>query len=156
MRCTCTQKIIALTPHKHKTKTGLTDITFSLPGYCWVITCAVSTALYLLFISKLGAESGTICVSSYCSMCPHTAICVLTLMYVSSYCYLLFISKLGAESGTTCVSSYCCICALILLYMCPHTAISSSFISQLVAESGNVCVSSYCYICVLIPLSPLH
>jgi solute carrier family 35 protein len=37
---------------------GLTDLTFSLPGYCWVITCAVSTALYLLFISKLGKESG--------------------------------------------------------------------------------------------------
>jgi solute carrier family 35 protein len=37
---------------------GLTDLTFSLPGYFWVITCAVSTALYLLFISKLGKESG--------------------------------------------------------------------------------------------------
>ena len=37
---------------------GFTDLTFSLPGYCWVLTCAVSTALYLLFISKLGRESG--------------------------------------------------------------------------------------------------
>uniref|UniRef100_A0A7S0EDN4 Sugar phosphate transporter domain-containing protein n=1 Tax=Hanusia phi TaxID=3032 RepID=A0A7S0EDN4_9CRYP len=37
---------------------GLTDLTFSLPGYFWVLTCAVSTALYLLFISKLGKESG--------------------------------------------------------------------------------------------------
>ncbi|EKX49335.1 hypothetical protein GUITHDRAFT_136021 [Guillardia theta CCMP2712] len=37
---------------------GLTDLTFSLPGYFWVLTCAISTALYLLFISKLGKESG--------------------------------------------------------------------------------------------------
>jgi len=37
---------------------GFTDLTFSLPGYCWVLTCAVSTALYLLFIDKLGRESG--------------------------------------------------------------------------------------------------
>jgi hypothetical protein len=37
---------------------GLTDVQFSLPGYFWVMTCAVSTALYLLFIDKLGRESG--------------------------------------------------------------------------------------------------
>lgn len=37
---------------------GLTDLAFSLPGYCWVFTCAASTALYLLFIDKLGRESG--------------------------------------------------------------------------------------------------
>lgn len=37
---------------------GITDLAFSLPGYCWVITCAVSTAIYLLFIDKLGKESG--------------------------------------------------------------------------------------------------
>eukprot|EP00286_Rhodomonas_abbreviata_P029262 CAMPEP_0181299760 /NCGR_PEP_ID=MMETSP1101-20121128/6523_1 /TAXON_ID=46948 /ORGANISM="Rhodomonas abbreviata, Strain Caron Lab Isolate" /LENGTH=255 /DNA_ID=CAMNT_0023404941 /DNA_START=314 /DNA_END=1077 /DNA_ORIENTATION=- len=37
---------------------GVTDITYSLPGYCWVITCAISTAVYLLFIEKLGKESG--------------------------------------------------------------------------------------------------
>jgi hypothetical protein len=37
---------------------GLTDVQFSIPGYFWVMTCAVSTALYLLFIDKLGRESG--------------------------------------------------------------------------------------------------
>lgn len=37
---------------------GLTDVQFSLPGYFWVMTCAVATALYLLFIDKLGRESG--------------------------------------------------------------------------------------------------
>ena len=36
-----------------------------------------------------------------------------------------------------CVSSCCYICVLMLLYMCPHTAI---------------CVSSYCYMCVLMLL----
>ncbi len=37
---------------------GLTDLQFSLVGYFWVIICAVSTAFYLLFIDKLGRESG--------------------------------------------------------------------------------------------------
>ena len=39
------------------------------------------------------------------------------------------------------VSSYCYICVLILLYMCPHTALY---------------VSSYCSICVLILLYMCH
>ena len=62
---------------------GLTDLTFSIPGYAWAFVsrptaraarcerrfrdpgeparlqvCAVSTATYLLFIDKLGRESG--------------------------------------------------------------------------------------------------
>jgi hypothetical protein len=37
---------------------GLTDLQFSLPGYFWVTLCAISTAVYLLFIDKLGRESG--------------------------------------------------------------------------------------------------
>eukprot|EP00292_Cryptomonas_paramecium_P009095 CAMPEP_0113695706 /NCGR_PEP_ID=MMETSP0038_2-20120614/21061_1 /TAXON_ID=2898 /ORGANISM="Cryptomonas paramecium" /LENGTH=257 /DNA_ID=CAMNT_0000618303 /DNA_START=246 /DNA_END=1015 /DNA_ORIENTATION=+ /assembly_acc=CAM_ASM_000170 len=37
---------------------GLTDITFNFVGYFWVLICAFSTALYLLFIDKLGRESG--------------------------------------------------------------------------------------------------
>ena len=119
--------MIALTPHKQKNKTGLTDITFSLPGYCWVITCAVSTALYLLFISKLGAESGTICVSSYCCMCPHTAICVVIPL---NMCPHTAISSALVNSVLS-----------LVLHVCSHTA---------------VYVPSYCYICVLILLSPLH
>ena len=42
-----------------------------------------------------------ICVRILLFMCPHTAICVLILLYVSDYH----------------VSSYCCICVLILLYV---------------------------------------
>jgi predicted ABC-type exoprotein transport system permease subunit len=48
--------------------------------------------------------------------------------YVSSYC------RVCTKNS---VSSYWYICVLILLYMCPHTAIYAS---------------SYCYICVLILL----
>jgi hypothetical protein len=44
-------------------------------------------------------------------------------------------SRVALVARATYVSSYCYICVLILLYMCPHTAIY---------------VSSYCYICVLI------
>jgi hypothetical protein len=39
------------------------------------------------------------------------------------------------------VSSYCCMCVLILLYVCPHTAVYTA-----------VYLSSYCYKCVLILL----
>ena len=45
--------------------------------------------------------------------------------YVSSYCCCAFVLML-----LLCVFSYCYICVLILLFMCPHTA---------------MCVSSYCY-----------
>ncbi|KAK9826068.1 hypothetical protein WJX74_009891 [Apatococcus lobatus] len=37
---------------------GITDLTFSLPGYIWVAICAVSTAAYLLLIKYLKDESG--------------------------------------------------------------------------------------------------
>jgi hypothetical protein len=57
-------------------------------------------------------------VSSFCYMCPHTAVCVLILLYVSSYCYM-------CPHTAIYVSSYC--------YMCPHTAL---FLA-----------SSYWYIC---------
>jgi hypothetical protein len=57
-------------------------------------------------------------------MCPHTAVCVLILLYSCPHTAVF-------------VSSYCCICFLILLYMCSHPAIY---------------VSSYCCTCVLILL----
>jgi hypothetical protein len=46
---------------------------------------------------------------------------------------LLYVCPLTA----ICVSAYYCMCVVILLYVCPHTA---------------VCVSSYCYVCVRILL----
>ena len=49
-------------------------------------------------------------------MCPHTT------MYVSSFYY---------------VSSYCYICVLILLYMCPHTAIYMFLALLYTADSGD-------------------
>ncbi len=53
------------------------------------------------------------------------------------YCYICVLILLYMCPHTAIyVSSYCYICVLILLYMCPHTAIY---------------VSSYCYICVLVP-----
>jgi len=37
---------------------GLTDLTFSLPGYIWVTVCAFSTSFYLLLIAKQGSATG--------------------------------------------------------------------------------------------------
>ncbi|KAK9843519.1 hypothetical protein WJX81_006926 [Elliptochloris bilobata] len=37
---------------------GLTDLTYSLPGYLWVSVCAVSTAVYLLLIRRLKDRTG--------------------------------------------------------------------------------------------------
>ncbi|GAB4824177.1 hypothetical protein N2152v2_011223 [Parachlorella kessleri] len=37
---------------------GITDLTFSLPGYSWVAVCVVSTAVYLLLIKKLKDVTG--------------------------------------------------------------------------------------------------
>ena len=37
---------------------GLTDLTYSLPGYLWVSVCAVSTAVYLLLIRLLKDRTG--------------------------------------------------------------------------------------------------
>ncbi len=37
---------------------GLTDLTYSLPGYIWVSVCAVSTAVYLLLIRLLKDRTG--------------------------------------------------------------------------------------------------
>lgn len=37
---------------------GLTDLTFSGPGYAWVSLCVVSTAVYLLLIKKLKDSTG--------------------------------------------------------------------------------------------------
>lgn len=37
---------------------GLTDLTFSGPGYAWVAVCVVSTAVYLLLIKKLKDVTG--------------------------------------------------------------------------------------------------
>jgi hypothetical protein len=62
----------------------------------------------------------------YCTVCPHTYMCVLIPTCVSSY-YNLVVSS--TRSSHTCV--------LILLYVCPHTTIY---------------VASYSYICVLILL----
>ncbi len=45
---------------------GATDLTYSLPGYIWVVICAVSTAMYLLLIRALKDSTG---LSLYCSSC---------------------------------------------------------------------------------------
>ncbi len=100
-------------------------------------------------------------VSSYCYMCPHTAIyvssycyicvliiaiCVLILLYVSSYCHicvliLLYMCAGGAYDWYSSNHAFmsqvyiCYVCVLILLCMCPHTAIY---------------VSSYCYVLILL------
>ena len=37
---------------------GMTDLTFSLPGYTWVSICVASTAAYLLLIRKLQESTG--------------------------------------------------------------------------------------------------
>ena len=37
---------------------GLTDLTYSLPGYIWVSVCAISTAVYLLLIRLLKDRTG--------------------------------------------------------------------------------------------------
>ena len=39
---------------------GLTDLTYSLPGYLWVSVCAVSTAVYLLLIRLLKDRTGAL------------------------------------------------------------------------------------------------
>ena len=53
----------------------------------------------------------------------------------------------------------CYTCVLILLYMCPHTAICVSlycyicvYILTCVCPDTAICVSSHCYVCVLILL----
>jgi hypothetical protein len=61
----------------------------------------------------------TIYVSSYYYMCPHPYCCICVLLQVG---LAEALNKLGL--------TYCDIGVLILLYMCPHTA---------------VCVSSYCH-----------
>ena len=68
-------------------------------------------------------------------------ICVLILLHVSSYCY---------------------VCVLILLYMCPHTAVGAAQVVRQVyicvlillhmCPRTAIYVSSYCYVCVLILL----
>jgi hypothetical protein len=82
-------------------------------------------------------------VSSHCCICPHAA------LYVSSCCYICVLMLLymcpHAALSAIYVSSCCLICVLMLLYMCPHAAIY---------------VSSCCYICVLMllymcPTAPL-
>ncbi len=37
---------------------GLTDLTFSLPGYAYVALCAISTTIYLLLIRLLKDRTG--------------------------------------------------------------------------------------------------
>jgi drug/metabolite transporter (DMT)-like permease len=36
---------------------GSTDLKFSLPGYTWVLVCAISTAVYLLLIKSLNRDT---------------------------------------------------------------------------------------------------
>jgi len=60
--------------------------------------------------------------------------CLFLSIYASSYYYICVLILIYVCPYTAIVFSYCYICVLILLYMCPHTAID---------------VSSY-YACVLI------
>ncbi len=66
-------------------------------------------------------------------VCPHTAVCILMLLYVSSYCCVCVlillcmrphtaVCVLMCPHTTICVFSYYYIGVLILIYMCPHTA----------------------------------
>ena len=80
-------------------------------------------------------------VSSYCYVCPHTAMCV------SAYCSMAIILEL--------LYVYYYISVLKLLHMCPHTAIyvSSGLNRKSRYARSYACaaiyVSSYCYIRVL-------
>jgi hypothetical protein len=69
------------------------------------------TAIYVSSYCYRRVSYGAICSSAYCYVCPHTAI------YVSSYCYICVFILLQARL----IRRYKF--ALILLYMCPHTAI---------------------------------
>ncbi len=60
--------------------------------------------------------SATICVSSYCCMCPHTAVCVLAAVCVASFYYVC---------PHTAVSSYYCV--LMLLYVSSYYYVSSLY-----------------------------
>lgn len=44
---------------------GISDLTFSAPGYAWVAVCVVSTAAYLLLIKKLQDGTG----ATGCKLC---------------------------------------------------------------------------------------
>ena len=92
-------------------------------------------------------------VSSYCYMCPHTAlcvfsVCVLILLYMCPHTTLY--------ASFQYVSSYWYKCVLILLYMClfsicPHTAIYVSSYYFICVFSVCVLILPYmCPICVLI------
>jgi hypothetical protein len=89
---------------------------------CVVILCFLIpvAALLQLCCSSVAAEAPFM-IGVYASyMCPHTAICVLILLYVSSYYYV---------SSYHYMCLHTTICVLILLYvssyycMCPHTTI---------------------------------
>jgi hypothetical protein len=79
------------------------------------------------------AKGGGVYVSIYVSRRPREVFEIKDPTYYICVLILLYMCPRTAMY----VSSYCYICVLILLYMCPHTAIY---------------VSSYCYICVLILL----
>jgi hypothetical protein len=71
-------------------------------------------------------------------MCPHST------RHVSSFCYICVLIILCMCPHTAiCVLTATCV--LILLHMCPHPA-------AYVSSYCYLCVSSYCYICVLILL----
>ena len=57
---------------------GLTDLSYSLPGYIWVSICAVSTAAYLLLIRKLSDKTGRQYHSpAVCVPTPHYIQCLM-------------------------------------------------------------------------------
>jgi hypothetical protein len=70
-------------------------------------------------------------------MCPHTTVCVLILLYICPPYYSLSTEFLGFIMQTTFKLNYFNVRILVLLYMCPHTAIH---------------VSLYCHVRVLIQL----
>jgi hypothetical protein len=102
----------------------------------------------------------TICVLMLLCVCPHTTMCV-----SSYYCTAIYMSSYYEEAGAACAhrrvgrmaSQRCHICVLVLLCMCPHTAMYVSLYCYIrvllrlcMCPHNAMYMSSNCYVCVLI------
>ncbi len=138
---------------------------------CPPLTIYLSSYYYICVLILLYVSSYYyVCVLILLNMCPHTPVFkggrwvgesrgemerkfnrssyshIRVSIYVSSYCYICVLILLCMCPHTAiCVSSYYYTFVLILLCMCPHTTI---YVSAYYYKY----VSSYYYICVLIPL----
>jgi hypothetical protein len=98
--------------------------------------------------------------SAYCYVSSHYYICVLS--YYICVLILLQMHTAPADMARPSYSAYCYMCVLVLLDMCPHTAIYAYCSRRygktlllcilLYVSSNTICVSSYYYICILLPL----